>query len=248
MRVSSPGKGRGGEGRGRRSRDGGVKGIPVCGVCVCLSVLTVPGCPDYVHVLLQVLDDLCQDAVLFVDVLQDLCAVVDVAAPGVLELRGRLGGGVGGAQWVGHVKVGVTHRQHTPYKHTHTHTHTRAHTHTHTHLGVETADFPEVLQSGQDPLAASLQLSDAALEPPHLAVVLVLRQAWQEGAWQEGAEQVGGGYNHNSLVAVLLSTRDLPNETLHTPQPDTPSLTPHTHLTPYTAPVHRRSRGSSGVR
>ena len=145
----------------------------VC-VCVCLSVLTVPGCPDYVHVLLQVLDDLCQDAVLFVDVLQDLCAVVDVAAPGVLELRGRLGGVVGGAQWVGHVKVGVTHRQHTQ--------------HTHTHLRVETADFPEVLQSGQDPLAASLQLSDAALEPPHLAVVPVLGRAGQEGAWQEGAE------------------------------------------------------------
>ena len=60
-------------------------------VCVCLSVLAVPGCPDYVHVLLQVLDELCQDAVLFVNVLQDLCAVVDVAAPGVLELRGRLG-------------------------------------------------------------------------------------------------------------------------------------------------------------
>ena len=106
-------------------------------------------------------------------------------------------------------------------------------THKHTHLGVETADFPEVLQSGQDPLAASLQLSDAALEPPHLAVVPVLGQAGQEGAWQEGAEQGGRGYNDNSQVAVLISTRDLPNETLHTPQPDSP---PHSHLTPHTAP------------
>ena len=86
---------------------------------------------------------------------------------------------------MGHVKVGVTHRQHT-HRHTHRHTdnrHRHTHTHTHTHLGVETADFPEVLQSGQDPLAASLQLSDAALEPPHLAVAPVLGWAGQEGAW-----------------------------------------------------------------
>ena len=105
-------KGRGGEGEGRGRGGEGEAEVEEsreyqCVVCVCLSVLTVPGCPDYVHVLLQVLDDLCQDAVLFVNVLQDLYVVVDVAP-----------------QWVGHVKVGVTHRQHTPYKHTQTHTHT----------------------------------------------------------------------------------------------------------------------------
>ena len=66
-----------------------VKGLVVC---VCTHVLTVPSGPDDVHVLLKVLDDLCQDAVLLVNVLQDLCTVVDVATSGVLELRGRLRG------------------------------------------------------------------------------------------------------------------------------------------------------------
>lgn len=54
--------------------------------------LTVPGGPDNVHVLLKVLDDLCQDAVLLVNVLQDLSPVVDVATLGVLELGRRLWG------------------------------------------------------------------------------------------------------------------------------------------------------------
>ena len=124
------GQRRGGEGWGRGGEEEAeveesIKGIPVCGVSV-WSVLTVPGCPDYIHVLLQVLDELCQDAVLCVNVLQDLCAVVDVAAPGVLELRGRLpGGGVGGeCKGWGHTQK--TH--HTDNTHTHTHTHT--------HLGV----------------------------------------------------------------------------------------------------------------
>ena len=58
-----------------------------CGVCVCVCmcmracvcVLTVPGSPDNIHVLLKVLDDLCQDAVLLDNVLQDLSPVVGVA-------------------------------------------------------------------------------------------------------------------------------------------------------------------------
>ena len=45
----------------------------------------------------------------------------------------------------------------------------------------------------------------------------------------------GAGYNHNSLAAVFISTRDLPNETLHTPQPDSP---PHSHLTPHCTITH----------
>ena len=54
--------------------------VCVCAcACVCVCVLTVPGSPDNIHVLLKVLDDLCQDAVLLVNVLQDLSPVVDVA-------------------------------------------------------------------------------------------------------------------------------------------------------------------------
>ena len=54
--------------------------VCVC-VCACVRacVLTVPGSPDNIHVLLKVLDYLCQDAVLLVNVLQDLSPVVDVA-------------------------------------------------------------------------------------------------------------------------------------------------------------------------
>ena len=59
---------------------------------MCVCVLTVPGSSDDIHVLLKIHDDLSQEAVLLVDVLQDLCAVVDVAILGVLELRRRLRG------------------------------------------------------------------------------------------------------------------------------------------------------------
>ena len=64
------------EGRGRRGK---TWEEILCACNVCVRALTVPGSPDNIHVLLKVLDDLCQDAVLPVNVLQDLSPVVDVA-------------------------------------------------------------------------------------------------------------------------------------------------------------------------
>ena len=66
------------------------------------------------------------------------------------------------------------------------------------------------------------------------------------GGMISGGRQGGRGYSHNSLVAVFISTRDLPNETLHIPQPNSPphplthtphpQLHPHSHPSSYTSP------------